>query len=229
MPGRPTARVKFCGITRPEDAERAVELDAWAVGMILWPGSPRYIRPAQAAEIGAALRRRAEVAGIFVNAHLDHVVGLADQIGLTLIQLHGDEGASYASEVARRTGAKVIKAARIRDRADVQALRAFQTDFHLLDTYAKGVPGGTGATFAWELARAHPRDRPLILSGGLTAENVGAAIEAVHPYAVDVASGVESAPGVKDHAAMAAFAAAVRATAEPEPEETETAVHEEAA
>jgi phosphoribosylanthranilate isomerase len=212
-------RIKFCGITRLEDAERAVELDAWAVGMILWPGSPRSIRAAQAAEIGAALRRRAEIAGVFVDAHLDHVVRLADQIGLTLIQLHGDEGPAYASEVARRTGAKVIKAARVHDRADVQALRPFQTDFHLLDAYAKGVPGGTGETFAWELARAHPRDRPLILSGGLTSENVADAIAAVEPYAVDVASGVERAPGIKDHAAMEAFAAAVAATApDPEPE-----------
>jgi phosphoribosylanthranilate isomerase len=214
-------RIKFCGVTRLEDAERAVELDAWAVGMILWPGSPRSIRAPQAAEIGAALRRRAEVAGVFVDAHLDHVVGLADQIGLTLIQLHGDEGPSYASEVARRTGAKVIKAARVRDRADVQALRSFQTDFHLLDAYAQGQPGGTGATFAWELASEHPRDRPLILSGGLTGENVGDAIAAVHPYAVDVASGVERAPGIKDHALMEAFAAAVAATApaaEPEPD-----------
>jgi phosphoribosylanthranilate isomerase len=207
----PATRVKFCGITRLEDAEQAVSLGAWAVGMILWPGSPRYTRPDAAAEIGAALRRRAEVAGVFVNAHLDRIAEAADAYGLTVVQLHGDEGPSYAAEAARRTGAKIIKVARVRDRADVQALRPFHTDFHLLDTYDPGRPGGTGETFAWELAREHPRDRPLILSGGLTPENVGEAIAAVHPFAVDVASGVESAPGIKDHARMRAFVESVAA------------------
>lgn len=204
-------RIKFCGITRLQDAEHAVSLDAWAVGMILWPGSPRHCRLEDAVAIGTALQRRAEVAGVFVNAHLDHVVARAEEIGLTLVQLHGDEGPSFCTEVARRTGAKVIKVARVSQRADVQALRAFRTDFHLLDAYVPGRPGGTGETFAWELVREHRRDRPVILSGGLTPENVGDAIAAAHPYAVDVASGVESAPGIKDHGRMDAFSAAVRA------------------
>lgn len=204
-------KIKFCGITRLEDAEKAVALDAWAVGMILWPGSPRHVKAADAAAIGAALHRRAEVAGVFVNAHLDHVVARADEIGLTLVQLHGDEGPAFCTEVARRTGARVIKVARVKDRADVQALRAFHTDFHLLDTYAAGRPGGTGETFAWELVRAHRRDRPVLLGGGLTHANVGDAIRAANPYAVDVAGGVERAPGIKDHALMDEFAAAVRA------------------
>lgn len=204
-------RIKFCGITRLQDAEHAVSLDAWAVGMILWPGSPRYCRLEDAVAIGAALQRRAEVAGVFVNAHLDHVVARAEEIGLTLVQLHGDEGPSFCTEVARRTGAKVIKVARVQQRADVQALRAFRTDFHLLDAYVAGQPGGTGETFAWELVREHRRDRPVILSGGLTPEKVGEAIAAAHPFAVDVASGVESAPGIKDHGRMDAFSAAVRA------------------
>lgn len=208
-------RIKFCGIARLEDAERAVELGAWAVGMVLWPGSARACPPDVAAAIGAALQRRAEVAGVFVNAHLAEVAEAADAYGLTLVQLHGDEGPSYCAEVARRTGAKVIKAARVRGAADVQALRSFHTDFHLLDAYAPGLPGGTGETFAWDLARAHPRDRPLLLSGGLSPDNVAAAVAAVRPFAVDVASGVERAPGVKDHARMAAFAQAVRATVPP--------------
>lgn len=204
-------RIKYCGITRLQDAEHAVSLDAWAVGMILWPGSPRYCRPAEAAAIGAALHRRAEVAGVFVNAHLDHVVARAEEFGLTLVQLHGDEGPSFCTEVARRTGARVIKVARVRHRADVQALRAFRTDFHLLDAYVAGQPGGTGETFAWDLLRAHRRDRPVVLSGGLTPANVGEAIAAAEPWAVDVASGVELAPGIKDHGLMDAFTAAVRA------------------
>jgi phosphoribosylanthranilate isomerase len=206
-------QIKFCGIARLEDAERAVELGAWAVGMVLWRRSVRACPPDVAAAIGAALQRRAEVAGVFVNAHLDEVVEAADAYGLTLVQLHGDEGPSYCAEVARRTGAKVIKAARVRGSADVQALRSFHTDFHLLDAYAPGRPGGTGETFAWDLARSHPRDRPLLLSGGLTPGNVADAIGVVRPFAVDVASGVEASPGVKDHARMAAFAEAVRATA----------------
>jgi phosphoribosylanthranilate isomerase len=204
----PVPRVKFCGIARLADAERAVELGAWAVGMVLWPGSARACPPDEASAIGAALHRRAEIAGVFVNAHLDEVARAADAFGLTLLQLHGDEGPVYCAEAARRTGCKIVKVARVRGRADVQALRAFRTDFHLLDAYAAGQPGGTGETFAWDLAAAHPHDPPLILSGGLTPENVGKAIAAVRPFAVDVASGVEAAPGVKDHARMAAFAQA---------------------
>jgi phosphoribosylanthranilate isomerase len=106
----------------------------------------------------------------------------------------------------------VIKAARVRSGADIQALTAFHTDFHLLDSYRKGVPGGTGETFAWDLARSHPRDISMILSGGLTPDNVGDAIAEVRPYAVDVASGVESAPGRKDHGKLEAFAEAVGAS-----------------
>ena len=113
----------------------------------------------------------------------------------------------------RRTGAKVIKAARVRSRADIQALSTFHTDYHLLDSHRAGAPGGTGETFAWELARAHRGEVPVILSGGLTPENVGDAIAAVHPFAVDVASGVELEPSRKDPEKLEAFAEAVRASA----------------
>ncbi len=208
-------KIKFCGITQPADAEAAVAAGAWALGLILWPGSQRHCRRPVAAEIGAAHRRHAQIAGVFVNPTLDQVVRAADEIGLTLVQLHGDEGPSFCAEAARRTGCRVIKAARVRSRADIQALAAFHTDFHLLDSYTRGVPGGTGETFAWELVRAHGGDVPLILSGGLTPDNVAEAIAAVRPYAVDVASGVETTPGRKDHAKLRAFAAAVAATAVP--------------
>lgn len=205
-------KVKICGLTRPEDAEYAVELGAWALGMVLWPGSPRRCPPGAAAEIGARFRRRAEIVGVFVNPTLERVTRAAEDLSLSMIQLHGDEGPVFCSEAARRTGCRVIKAARVRSGADIQGLAPFHTDFHLLDSYLAGIPGGTGETFAWELARGH-RGPPLILSGGLRAANVGAAIAAVRPYAVDVASGVESAPGIKDPAKLEAFAAAVGASA----------------
>ncbi len=206
-------KIKFCGITQLDDAEHAVAAGAWAIGLILWPHSPRHVPLEAAAEIGAALRRRVEVAGVFVNPTLEELSAAAEAIGLTIVQLHGDEGPAFCSEVARRTGCKVIKAARIRSGADIQALSAFHTDFHLLDSYVPGVPGGTGETFAWELAASHRSRVPVILSGGLTPENVGEAIATVGPYAVDVASGTEAAPGIKDPAKLEAFAAAVGATA----------------
>jgi phosphoribosylanthranilate isomerase len=208
----PAPKFKICGLTRPDDAERAVELGAWALGMILWPGSPRHCDAATAAEIGARFRRRAEIVGVFVNPTLETVSRAAEDLALSIVQLHGDEGPVFCGEIARRTGCRVIKAARVHSGADIQSLAPFHTDFHLLDSYVPGVPGGTGETFAWELARAH-RGTPLILSGGLTADNVAEAIATVRPYAVDVASGVEAAPGMKDPARLEAFAAAVEASA----------------
>jgi phosphoribosylanthranilate isomerase len=205
-------KIKFCGITRLDDAEAAVVAGAWAIGLIFWPNSPRRAELDAAAEIAAAVKRRAEVAGVFVNATLDEVGRTADAVGLTMLQFHGDEGPAYCAEAARRTGAKVIKVARVRSGADVQALAPFHTDYHLLDSYTAGVPGGTGESFSWEIARAHRGRTPVILSGGLTRDNVAEAIAAVHPYAVDVASGVELSPGRKDREKLQAFAAAVRST-----------------
>ena len=208
-------KIKFCGITNPADADAAIAAGAWALGVILWPRSPRRCRREVAAEIAATHRRHAQIAGVFVNATLAQVVSAAEEIGLTMLQLHGDEGPSFCAEAARRTGCRVIKAARVRSRADIPALAAFHTDFHLLDSYTRGVPGGTGETFSGELARAHAGGVPVILSGGLTPGNVADAIAAVRPYAVDVASGVELEPGRKDPEKLRAFAAAVSATAPP--------------
>ena len=205
-------RIKLCGITSRDDALMAVDAGAWAVGCILWPGSPRACDPAEAAGIAAAVRRRAHVCGVFVNATLDHVAGLVDGIGLTMVQLHGDEGPAFCAEVARRTGAKVIKAAPVRGLADIRALETFHTDYHLLDAHRSGMRGGTGETFDWELVRTRRTKIPLVLSGGLGPENVAEAIAAVHPFAVDSASGTESAPGVKDPAKVAAFVDAVQSS-----------------
>jgi len=209
-------RVKFCGIVAGEDAELAAELGAWAIGLNFWPRSPRRCPRDRASEIAAAVRRRLEVVGVFVNAPLAEVVRTAENVGLTMLQFHGTEGPAYCTEAARRTGCKVIKAARVRSRADIQALTPFHTDYHLLDSYTPGRPGGTGETFAWELARAHRGPVPLILSGGLRPDNVTEAIAAVDPFAVDVASGVEAddgPPGRKDPARLQAFIDAARAAA----------------
>lgn len=204
-------RAKICGITRMEDAEHAVEVGAWAVGCILWPGSRRRCDVAEAARISRTFRRRAEVVGVFVDAPLDELIAIVDAARFTAVQLHGDEGPVYASEVARRTGAKVIKAARVRSNADVQALGAFrQVHFHLLDAHVPGLPGGTGQTWDWDLVRRRRSPVPLLVSGGLTPGNVGEAIATAGPWGVDVAGGTEAAPGVKDHALVEAFLAAVR-------------------
>ena len=203
-------KVKVCGITRLEDAELATELGAWALGFNLWEPSPRSVDPAVAAGIARVMRRRAQLVGVFVNASLGDIAQAADALHLTHVQLHGDEGPAFANEAGRRTGCKVIKAARIASGADLQALERFRTDFHLLDTRVEGTPGGSGERWDWELA-AHRRSKiPAILAGGLNPENVAAGIAAVRPYAVDVASGIEASPGIKDHAKLEAFLAAAR-------------------
>ena len=203
-------RVKICGITNGEDAEQAVRLGAWAIGLNHHRESPRFCPPDVAAEIGAALKRRCEVVGVFVNATLDEVARAADEEGLTMLQLHGDEGPAFCAEAARRTGCGVIKAVRVRSAADVRAAQAFRTDYHLLDAHRPEAPGGTGESFDWELAAAHRPGIPVILAGGLTPDNVGEAIATAGPYAVDVASGVEASPGRKDPDLVAAFFEASR-------------------
>jgi phosphoribosylanthranilate isomerase len=203
-------RVKICGITNLDDARLAAGHGAWALGMILWPGSSRACALAAAEQVTAALRREVELVGVFVNATLDEVALAADRLGLDLLQLHGDEGPAYCREAARRTGCRVMKAARVRDAASIRALVPFGTDYHLLDAHVIGRPGGTGESFAWELARAHSRDVPIVLSGGLTAQNVAEAIATVQPFAVDTASGTEASPGIKDPHRLAGFFDAVR-------------------
>ena len=205
-------RAKLCGITNLDDARLCADAGAWALGMIFWPQSVRRCEVEEAERISAELRRRVEPAGVFVNASLDEVAEVADVCHLSLIQLHGDEGPAYCTEVARRTGARIIKAVRAKDKASVRKLLAYRdrVDFHMIDTYRPGTPGGTGETFAWELAHElRESSHPLILSGGLGPDNVAAGIEAVHPFAVDSASGTEAEPGRKDPAKVTAFMRAV--------------------
>jgi phosphoribosylanthranilate isomerase len=208
-------RVKICGITRPQDAELAASLGAWAIGFILWPGSKRHADPAVAAGISRALQRRVERVGVFVNQPLDEIAGLVDALGLSYVQLHGDEGPSFCTAVAQRTGARVIKAMRIAHAADLRDLDRFHTDLHLLDTAVKGFVGGSGQSWDWGLAAQRRSKIPFLLSGGLTPENVAEGIAAVHPWGVDVASGVESTPGVKDPDKLQAFFDAANGDARP--------------
>lgn len=203
-------RVKLCGITRLEDAHLAVELNAWAIGLVFAPGSPRRCDPAEAAAIAGAVRRSVEVAGVFVNCPLDELAELADACSLTILQLHGEEGPTYCDRAARRTGAKIMKAARVRDAGSVRAVEAYRgVDLHLLDAWVAGREGGTGVPFDWDLARAHSGRVPMVLAGGLGPGNVAEAVRAARPFAVDTASGTEAEPGVKDPALVEAFFAAV--------------------
>lgn len=201
-------RVKICGITNLDDAAEAVRLGAWAIGLIHYDRSPRFVEPGEAASIGAAFRRKAEIVGVFVNPTLEEVDKAVENAALTMVQLNGSEGESFCAEVARRTGVKVIKAIHVASAADVHAAESYRTDYHLFDKRGKGLWGGTGESFDWELLRGHRSEVPDILAGGLRPDNVAAAIAVAQPYAVDVASGVEAEPGRKDHAAMVEFFAA---------------------
>lgn len=202
--------VKVCGITTSEDAHLAAGLGAWAIGLIFHDPSPRSCPLPEAERIGAQLRREpTEVVGVFVNRPLDEVAAIADACSLGMLQLHGDEGPAYCDEAARRTGCKVMKAVRVRDRSSLTALRTFHVDFHLLDAHRPGVRGGTGETFDWRLTAAREGSAPLVVSGGLTPDNVGDAITATRPFAVDSASGTEASPGCKDERLLTAFFRAV--------------------
>jgi len=204
-------RVKICGITNLDDAAEAVRLGAWAIGLI-HAESPRRVDPAVAAQIASAFRRKCEVAGVFVNPELDEVARAVEDAGLTLVQLNGEEGPSFCAEVARKTGVKVIKAVHVSSAADIHSAEAFRTDFHLFDRRSGGLWGGTGESFDWGLLRGRYSKVPAIVAGGLRAENVAEAIAVTQPFAVDVASGVESEPGRKDHAALEAFFEAANGT-----------------
>jgi phosphoribosylanthranilate isomerase len=205
-------KVKVCGITNVEDAGEAVRLGAWAIGLIHHKASPRSVRFGVAAEIGAAFRRDCEIVGVFVNPTLERVAEAVENANLSMVQLSGDEGPSFCTEVARRTGTKVIKAIHVSSAADIHQAEAFRTDFHLFDTGSQAAWGGTGKAFDWELLEDHHSGVPFMVAGGLNPDNVTEAIRITRPDAVDVASGVEKKPGVKDWGRMASFFEAARYT-----------------
>lgn len=199
-------RVKICGITSVDDALAAIEAGADALGFNFAP-SPRQVTPAQAGAIARALPPFLTKVAVVVDQELGPIL---DECPIDTVQFHGSE----SPEKVAGCPLKRIKVIRLRGEQDLEALAAYQgiADAFLLDTYVEGVPGGTGATFPWELASAARRNScPVILAGGLTPGNVGEAIRRARPYAVDVSSGVEASPGKKDAAKLRAFIAAVRA------------------
>ena len=201
-------KVKICGITSLADGMTAAEAGADALGFVFYEQSPRGISVEAAAAFIPQLPPFIMKVGVFVNAPEDLVVRAIRECGLNLLQFHGDEPSEYCLQF----GLMSMKAFRIRDAASLQALSGYPTDAWLLDAYTPDKPGGTGETFNWDLAlEARGLGRPIFLAGGLTAENVAEAVRRARPYGVDVSSGVEAAPGRKDHAKVRAFIQAAKA------------------
>jgi phosphoribosylanthranilate isomerase len=197
--------VKICGITRREDAEAAVTAGASAIGFIFWPGSPRFVDPFRAGEIARALPPFVSVVGVFVNQSEAHINGVASVARLSVVQLHGDETPADAARVNR----PVLKAVPVGAPGD-EAWPASVT--LLVDAQDPVRRGGTGRTIDWPAAARLAARRRVVLAGGLTPENVADAIRTVRPFGIDVSSGVESAPGIKDHARLRALLETVRAS-----------------
>lgn len=195
-------RIKICGITRVEDALAAAEAGADAIGLVFYPKSPRAVSVQQARQILAALPPFVSSVGLFVNASRCELGEILDAVPLDMLQFHGDESAADCSGYHK----PYLKALRVKAGDDIAAKAAEYPAASgiLLDTYVEGVPGGTGAAFDWSLI-PEQMPRPLVLAGGLTAENVADAIRQVRPYAVDVSGGVEASKGIKDAAKIRAF------------------------
>ncbi len=206
--------IKICGITRLEDALCAGECGADAVGFIFHPASPRYIEPARAKEIIAALPREIATVGVFVNREADEVAQTVEACGLDMIQLHGDESPAYCR---RFTPERVIKAVFPRTPEELRALDAYDVLAFLADFRDAGSYGGTGKRADWKLAAKIRESHPLILAGGLDAGNIAEALAAVAPHAVDINSGCERAPGIKDHDRMRRIIGIIRGTGPPGP------------
>jgi phosphoribosylanthranilate isomerase len=202
-------KVKICGITNAEDALAAVEAGADALGFIFYQKSPRYIVPAVATQIIAGLPPLITPVGVFVNEGVATVRSIMDTCGLAMAQLHGDESAMYCRELSR----PAMKALRLKDRGSLLALAEYQgrggVRGFVLDTFSELAYGGTGQVTDWMLAAEVAKTSSVLLAGGLTPDNVAEAIRTVRPYAVDVSTGVESAPGKKDHGKVRAFLDAV--------------------
>lgn len=195
-------RVKICGITRVEDALEAVKQGADAIGLVFYPHSPRYVAPEQAAEIVKKIPAFVSVVGLFVNAESAEIDRILATVPLDLLQFHGDETPSQCRQFSK----PYMKAVRVKSDTNLVQYAADYADAKalLLDAFAEGVPGGTGQVFDWKLIPQN-LGLPVVLAGGLNAENVAQAISVVQPYAVDVSGGLEASKGIKDAAKIAAF------------------------
>ena len=202
-------RIKICGITRAEDAHLAADLGAWAVGFIFWPGSRRSIEPQRARDIVQGLPPFVVPVGVFVNQPAAEVEETATFVRLGAVQLHGEEQPAMARALSHR----VIKAVPLDAEGHALGLDDWPDTLVLLDAHDTVRRGGTGRRIDWNAAAAVARTRPIVLAGGLRAENVGEAVATVRPAAIDISSGVEAAPGLKDHTRMRALFAAIAAGA----------------
>ena len=207
-------RIKICGVTLAADAARASAAGADFVGLNFWPKSKRHVELARARMLADAIRAvgTAKVVGVFVDARLEDIAEVHARVDLDIVQLHGGESRDDAAAIGRAMNRPIWKALAARGVPDVDGLETWPVDAILLDTPTPG-KGGSGETFDWAIAREARRRHParqLVLAGGLSPDNVAQAIAEVAPWAVDVASGVESAPGVKDAGKLAAFVAAIR-------------------
>ena len=195
-------RVKICGITRPEDGLKAANFGADAIGLVFYPKSPRAVTIEQAQIIVAALPAFVTVVALFVDATKDEVMQVLSQVNIDIIQFHGNESVQDCEQYRRR----YIKAIRMTDEVDLNKIaeQYVGATAILVDSYQKGVPGGTGESFDWQRI---PKELAgnIILAGGLESDNVASAIKTVRPYAVDVSSGVESEKGIKDESKIEAF------------------------
>jgi phosphoribosylanthranilate isomerase len=202
-----SVRIKICGITRAEDAVAAVDAGADALGFMFCEASPRCVTPEQAAEILRELPPFVARVGVFVNPSADKVRAAIAETGIDTLQFHGEETSAFC----RQFGLRVIKAFRVRDAESLKPLADFRRETWLLDSFVAGKHGGTGAVFNWDLAaQAVKQGGRVILAGGLAPENAADAVRRVRPYALDVSSGVELAPGRKDTAKVRAFIAAAK-------------------
>ncbi|MCK5663270.1 MAG: phosphoribosylanthranilate isomerase [Thiotrichaceae bacterium] len=196
------SKVKICGITNRDDAKLACDFGADAIGLVFYPPSPRYVTIKQATEAVSVLPPFTSTVALFVNAQREEIEQVLEQVAIDLIQFHGDEPEEFCCSFKR----PYIKAVRMKEGLDLYAV---QDDYAsarglLLDTYKKGIPGGTGEAFNWDKV-PHDLTMPVILAGGLVAENVARAIEQVRPYAVDVSGGVEASKGKKDRSKIIRF------------------------
>lgn len=193
--------VKICGITNLDDAMDAIEFGADFIGFNCYPDSPRYIEPEKIMDIVSEIPDAIQKIGIFVNEDRQKTIDISVECGLDFVQFHGDETAEYCNAFGRPW----IKAHRLKDEADLELMGAYESPWLLVDAYVEKAFGGTGVVSNWDLARKAKDYGLLFLSGGLNPENIELALDSVKPYAVDVASGVESAPGIKDRYKMEEF------------------------